>query len=52
MERWPKLTLRKGDALAQCRANAVNSANLDHDLLEETLKKHDIFDCPSRIYNI
>ncbi len=25
MQRWPKLALRKGDALAQPRANAVNA---------------------------
>ena len=25
MERWPQLALRKGDALAQCHANAVTS---------------------------
>ena len=45
MQRWPKLALRKGDALAQPRANAANSENLKHyyDLLEETLKKHELF---------
>ena len=54
MQRWPKLALRKGDALAQPRANAVNSENLKHyyDLLEGTLKKHELFNCPSRIYNM
>lgn len=54
MQRWPKLALRKGDALAQPRANAVNSENLKHyyDLLEETLEKYQLFDCPTRIYNM
>jgi hypothetical protein len=54
MQRWPDLVLRKGDALAQSRANAVNAANLSqyYSILEETLKKHKLYDCPSRIYNM
>ena len=28
MERWPKLALRKGDALAQPRAKAANASNI------------------------
>lgn len=54
MQRWPKLALRKGDALAQPRANAVTSSNLKHyfSLLEETLKNNDLLDTPTRIYNM
>lgn len=54
MERWPMLSLRKGDALAQPRANAVNTENISeyYSLLEKTLKKHGLFNCPSRLYNM
>ena len=48
LQRWPKLSLRKGDALAQPRANAVNAANMKNyfDLLEKTLKTN-LFNCPN-----
>lgn len=54
MQRWPKLSLRKGDALGKPRANAVNAASIRqyYDLLEETLKKHGILNSPSRVYNM
>ena len=54
MERWPKLSLRKGDALAQPRANAVTPENLKNyfDLLKKTLNNNDIMNCPHRIYNM
>lgn len=54
IERWPRLALRKGDALAQSRATAVNAENLSqyYNLLKEMLKKHGLFNCPSRIYNM
>ena len=54
MNRRPDLRLRKGDDLAQVRANAVTAENFQHyyKLLEETLKKHGLFNCPSRIYNM
>lgn len=54
MEQWPMLSLRKGDALAQPRANAVNTENISeyYSLLEKTLKKHGLFNCPSRLYNM
>lgn len=53
-QRWPKIRLRKGDALAQPRANAVNAANLKNyfDLLEQTLKSNELFDSPNRIWNM
>ena len=39
MERWPTLSICKGDALSQARANAVNdnSVHLYYSLLEKTL---------------
>ena len=54
IERWLKLALRKGDALAQPRAKAANASNIAQyfGLLEETLNKFNIFNSPSRIYNM
>ena len=54
MKRWPDLVLRKGDALAQPRANAVNATNLKnyYILLEKTLKDNDLFNCPNKIFNM
>ena len=53
MQHWHKLTLRKGDALPQPRANAVNATNIKNyfDLLEQ-LEKHELFNCPNQIYNM
>ena len=49
-----KLAFRRGDPLAQPRANAVNAANIKqyYDLLKETLKKNGIFNSPNRIWNM
>ena len=54
MQRWPTLTHRKGDSLAQCRADAVKTTNLNqyYSLLEETLKKHGLLNSPNQIYNM
>ena len=54
LERWPKLTLRKGDALAQVRAEATNAQTLSEyfKLLEETLTKNCLKNCPSLIFNM
>ena len=54
MKRWPDLVLRKGDALAQPLANAVNATNLKnyYILLEKTLKDNDLFNCPNKIFNM
>jgi len=54
MQCWPSLRLRKGDALAQPRANAVTATNINqyYKLLEKTLKEYGLFDCPSRIWNM
>ena len=52
MQRWHNLTLRKGDPLAQPRANAVNATNINNyfDLLEKTLKTYELFNRPNLIY--
>ena len=54
MQRWPQLTLRKGDALAQPRAFAVNAGTMKnyYDLLLTTLIEHDLLNCPSRTFNM
>ncbi len=54
MQRWPKLTLRKGDALAQPRAKAVNATTFSNyfDLLKKTLTTHHLLDSPNRIYTM
>ena len=48
MQRWHNLTLRKGDALAQPRANAVNATNINNyfDLLEKNFKNMNCLTAP------
>ena len=50
----PKLSLRTSDPLSRVRANAVTKENMSNyfTLLEETLKKHDLLDKPSCIFNM
>ena len=54
MERWPMLSLRKGDSLAQPRANAVTQENIKeyYALLLKTLEKFGLLDCPSKLFNM
>ena len=54
LERWPKLCLRKGDALAISRAKAVTASNVAqyYDLLKKTLEEHGLMGCPNRTYNM
>ena len=54
MGRWPTLSLRKGDALAISRAQALTADNLTeyYDLLKTTLETHGLMNLPSRIYNM
>ena len=49
--RWLALALRRSDALAVARAEAVTAANLKeyYDLLKTTLEEHRIMNLPSRI---
>ena len=51
VERWPKIALCRGDALAVPRAKAVTAANLKqyYDLLKKTLDDNGL---PSRIYSM
>ena len=48
MERQPQLSLRRGDATAHVRMNAVNQEAIEgsFDLLKETLNKHGLMDSP------
>ena len=50
MQRWPKLSLRKADALAQPNANAVTTEKVNK-LLKKTLEDKDLMNCANRIYN-
>ena len=54
IERHNRLSLRKGDSTACVRMDAVNEETLTEyfDLLEDTLKQHDLQNSPSQIYNV
>ncbi len=54
MQRWPKLTLRKGDALAQTHANTVtaNIIKTYFALVEKTLMSNDLVIHANRVYNM
>ena len=54
MERQPQLSLRRGDATAHVRMNAVNKEAIEgyFDLLEETLKEYGLMDSPGQLYNM
>ena len=49
-----KTALRRGDATAHVRMDSTNREAIEQyfDLLEETLKKHDLSDFPAQIYNM
>ena len=49
-----KLVLRKGDNTSFLRMDAMNANTLKHyyDLLEDTLKEHNLFNSPSQLYNV
>ena len=52
-QRWPKVSLRKGDPFSQAGAEMTNrKVFTDYfELLKATLLKHDLLDKPSQIYN-
>ena len=54
VERWPKVCLRKGDALAIPRAKAITNSNIAqyYELQKKTLEEHYLMGYPSRIYNM
>ena len=49
-----KLVLRKGDNTSFLRMDAMNSDTLKqyYDLLEDTLKEHNLHNSPSQLYNV
>jgi len=53
-ERQGNLSLRRGDNTASVRIDAVNEVIMSNyfDLLEDTLKKNNLLNSPSQIYNI
>ncbi len=54
LKRLKDLSVRRGDNCAQVRMDAINSDTLKQyfDLLESTLKEHDLLHHPSQIYNV
>ena len=52
-QRWPKISLRKGDPFSQARAEMTSKKVFTNyfALLKETLEKHDLMEKPSQIYN-
>ena len=54
MKQHPYLSLRKGDATAIDRMNAVTPAAINHyfDLLKEVLDKYKLMQYPGQIYNV
>ena len=54
LERKPKLSLRRGDATANVRMEAldIETKNEYFKSLEETLKEHDLINSPGQIYNV
>ena len=53
LERWPKLSLRKGDSFSVARDKMTSPEVFDgyFKLLKETLEKNDLMHKPSQIYN-
>ncbi len=54
VERHPKVSLRKGDALAISRATAITASNMQqyYSLLKTTLEEHGIMNSASQLYNM
>ena len=52
-ERWPELSLRKGDAFSLAREKMTSAEvfNSYFNLLEETLKKYSLIEKPAQLYN-
>ena len=46
--------MRKGDSTSFLRMDAMNKDTIDHyfNLLEDTLKEHNLLDAPSQLYNV
>ena len=54
MERQPHLSLHRGDSTAHIRMDSVNRGAIGgyYNLLEDTLKEHNLLDAPAQIYNM
>lgn len=54
IKRQSELSLRRADSTAHIRMDSVNKESIQHyyDLLETTLKEHNLQDCPGQIYNM
>ena len=52
-QRWPKISLRKGDAFSQARAEMTTKEVFTSyfDLLKDTLTKYELMEKPAQIYN-
>ena len=53
-ERQPQLALRRGDPTAHVRMDSTNKEAIEkyYNLLEETLKEHNLMNTPAQIYNM
>ena len=53
-ERQPKLSLRRGDPTTHVLMDSINKKNICayYNLLEETLQKNNLSECPAQIYNM
>lgn len=54
IKRQSELSLRRADSTAHIRMDSVNKESIQHyyDLLESTLKEHNLQDSPGQIYNM
>ena len=54
MEQQPHLSFRRGDSTAHIRMDSVNRESMEgyFNLLEDTLKEHDLMNRPAQIYNM
>ncbi len=52
-QRWPKLSLRKGDPFPQARVLMTTRTVFESyfELLQATLEQHDLFNSPAQLYN-
>ena len=54
LQRQRQLSLRRGDTTAHVRMDSTNREAIEqcYNLLEDTLQKHDLSNCPAQIYNM
>ncbi len=54
LDRQPQLSLRRGDSTAHVRMDSVNKEAIEgyFDLLEDTLKEHNLMNSPGQLYNM